>query len=331
MRSPYYFMMIISFAGLMMAAQVSTAKATADTFPQWLNEFRQEAISEGISGATIQAALTNVEYLPRVIELDRKQPEGRMTFAEYEKKIVSQIRIDQGRAMLRKHRALLDHVSEHYGVQPQYIVALWGVETSYGKITGNFSIIDSLATLAHDGRRGEFFKGELVKALKIIDQGHISAAAMKGSWAGAMGQSQFMPSSFLAYAEDFNADGRRDIWSTQEDVFASIANYLARSGWKGDERWGRLVSVPQTIDQAILGRETKLTLAQWSAKGVTLPNGGALPMVDDMRASLVAPDGFPGGAIYLTYGNYDVTMKWNRSTYFATSVGLLADHIAAAL
>lgn len=305
------------------------AYASSDTFPAWLNSFRKEAIAAGISAATVNAALAHVEYLPRVIELDRKQPEGSMTFQEYRRKIVSQIRIDEGRKMIARYKPLLKHVAQKYGVQPQYIVALWGIETSYGKITGGFHIVDALATLAHDGRRGNFFKGELIKALKIIDGGHISAPAMKGSWAGAMGQSQFMPSSFLAYAEDFNGDGRRDIWTTQEDVFASIANYLSKSGWHGDERWGRLVSVPDNIDQKLLGRDTKLTLAKWNALGVRQINGHMLPQVGGMKASLVAPDGFPGGSIYLTYHNYDVIMKWNRSTYFATSVGLLADQLAS--
>jgi membrane-bound lytic murein transglycosylase B len=312
-----------------LAIPLSNAKASEETFPAFLNELRQEAAANGISQSTINAALSDVKYLPRVIELDRKQPEGTMTFNEYRQKIVSSVRISQGREMAAKHKDLLLRVSQQYGVQPQYIVALWGIETSYGKITGGFQIVDALATLSHDGRRGEFFKKELLNALKIIDGGHISAASMKGSWAGAMGQSQFMPSSFLSYAEDFNRDGRRDIWGTQEDVFASIANYLSKSGWQGDERWGRLVSVPENIDQNILGRETKLTLKQWNDLGVRQIGGQPLPFVDGMRASLVAPDGFPGGPIYLTYDNYDVIMKWNRSTYFATSVGLLADQLAS--
>lgn len=325
------FTLLSLFTSTLLLGYLGGAHASEETFRPWLDNFRSEARQAGISQDTINTALGGtVEYLPSVIELDRKQPEGRMTFAEYKKKIVSQLRIDQGRAMYRKHRALLEDVSAKYGVQPQYIVALWGIETSYGKITGNFSIVNSLATLAHDGRRGEFFRGELLNALKIIDEGHITASAMKGSWAGAMGQCQFMPSSFLAYAQDYNGDGRRDIWNTQEDVFASMANYLAKSGWKGDERWGRLVSVPQNIDQSIMGREHKRTLAQWQSMGVTLPNGAPIPVVDGMRASLVAPDGFPGGPVYLTYDNYDVIMKWNRSTYFATSVGLLADKIATA-
>jgi len=250
-----------------------------------------------------------------------------MTFAQYKDRIVSAQRINQGRHEFRKHRAILDRVGAAYGVQPQYIVALWGIESNFGSNTGGFDVIDSLATLAYEGRRAEFFTDELIKALKIIDAGHISAANMKGSWAGAMGQSQFMPSSFLNFAQDFNGDNKKDIWGTHADVFASAANYLARSGWAGDERWGRLVSVPSSIPESAMERTNKKPLSEWARLGVTLPNGAPLPMAD-MRAGLVAPDGM-NGPKYLTYGNYDVIMKWNRSTYFATSVGLLADAIAA--
>jgi membrane-bound lytic murein transglycosylase B len=313
------------------AAYTNEARADASGFPAWLESFKARASQNGIQPIINQGALNNVSYLPRVIELDRKQPEGTMTFAKYRERVVSQARIDQGRAMLRKHRALLDRVSADYGVPPQYIVALWGIETSYGKITGNFKIVDSLATLAYEGRRAEFFTAELIKALKIIQQGHITKDRMLGSWAGAMGQSQFMPSSFLAYAQDYNGDGRRDIWSTQEDVFASMANYLAQSGWKGDERWGREVRVPSSISESMMDRKNKKTLAQWRSLGVTLPNGQPIPVVEGMRGALVAPDGYPAGPVYLVYDNYDVIMKWNRSTYFATSVGLLADLIAMAL
>lgn len=322
-------MMLVMILTLVLSS--NTAQASEATFSEWLTNFRTEAKAAGLSDATIKEALSDVRYIPRVIELDRKQPEGSMTFVQYRKKIVSDIRINKGREMLRKHRAILDKVSAEYGVPPQYIVALWGIETSYGRITGGFDIVDSLATLAHDGRRGAFFKAELIKALKIIDQGHIKKKNMKGSWAGAMGQSQFMPSSFLAYAEDFDGDGRRDIWTTQEDVFASIANYLSKSGWIEDQRWGRLVSLQRPIPESMMGRKVKKSLDEWRSFGVVLPNGGAIPVVAGMKASLVAPDGYPGGPVYLTYSNYDVIMKWNRSTYFATSVGLLANAIGAAL
>jgi membrane-bound lytic murein transglycosylase B len=319
-------MKIFIFLCAMMMATQSQAGDQA-SYDRWVIQFKQKAMAEGVSQTTLNNAFNGSRFLPRVIELDQKQPEGKLTFAQYKERIVSAQRINQGRHELRKHRALLDEIGKAYGVQPQYIVALWGIETNFGGNTGGFDVIDSLATLAYEGRRAEFFGQELMKAVKIIDAGHISADAMKGSWAGAMGQTQFMPSSFLAYAQDYNKDGKKDIWNSKPDAFASAANYLARSGWKGDERWGRVV-FPQGIKADMIGRDKKRPLSEWSSLGVTKLNGSPLPKNSGMLAGIVMPDGI-GGPAFLTYSNYDVIMKWNRSTYFATSVGLLADSIAA--
>lgn len=317
----------LTFSFLLFVANTALAGDQA-TYEQWLAGFKQQATRQGVSQQTIATAFADSKFLPRVIELDRKQPESKMTFPEYKAKIVSAQRINQGRHELRKHRVLLEEIGKTYGVQPQYIVALWGIETNFGSNTGGFSVIDSLATLAFEGRRSAFFTDELINALKIIDQGHIAAVNMKGSWAGAMGQSQFMPSSFLAYAQDYNRDGRKDIWNTHADVFASAANYLARSGWKGDEKWGRAVKIPANLTDSMIGRDKKRSIAEWARIGVTLPNGHPLPQAD-MKGAIVVPDGVGSGEAFLVYGNYDTIMKWNRSTYFATSVGLLADAIAA--
>ena len=301
----------------------------AQGFNLWLQGVRQEAREKGISDSTIRSALENVVHIDRVIELDRKQPESRLTFPEYKNKVISNARINEGREMLRQHSSLLQAASSNTcGIDPEVIVALWGMETSYGKNTGNFSVINALATLAYDGRRSSFFRGELMKALKIIDQGHISAREMEGSWAGAMGQNQFMPSSFVAYAIDGNGDGKRDIWNSLPDVFVSTANYLCKSGWRGDERWGREVRLTQTIPSSLMGLDTRRSLRQWAAMGVTLPNGQPLPADSDMEASLVRPEG--SASAYLVYNNYRTIMKWNRSVYFATSVGILSDAIALA-
>jgi len=210
-------------------------KVSDAEFQAWLGGVKKEAREQGISQKTIDDAFAAVSHDPRVIQLDRKQPETKLTLEEYLAKTVTEPRISQGRELLAENRSLLDEISAKYGVPPQYIIALWAIETSYGNNTGGFSIIESLATLAYDGRRSEYFRGELMKALKIIDQGHIAAYDMEGSWAGAMGQCQFMPSSFLAYAVDYDGDGKRDIWNTQADVFASIANYLHSSGWNDDK------------------------------------------------------------------------------------------------
>ena len=301
--------------------------AHADGFATFLQGVRTEAVQKGISQKIVTQALANVKHNPRVIELDRKQPESRLTFAEYKQKVINQIRIDKGRALLKQHRADLNAASQQYGVPPEVIVSLWGMETSYGDNTGGFSVIEALATLAYDGRRSKFFRTELFNALKILDGGHISAADMKGSWAGAMGQNQFMPSSFHAFAVDGNGDGRRDIWKTRADVFASTANYLSKSGWNANEKWGRQVKLNQAIPESIAGLDHQKSIVDWSHMGVTLPNGQKLPTADGMYASIVMPDGKNGPA-YLVYKNYKVIMKWNKSVYFATSVGLLSDLIA---
>ena len=297
-------------------------------FSEWLAGVRAEAKQKGISDQTIALALNGIDPVPRVIELDRKQPErGGMTFAKYKQRVISNDRIAQGRRLYRQHRVELEKAAQKYGVPAQYIVALWGIETSYGNNTGGFSIVPALATLAHEGRRAKFFRSELINALKIIDAGHISAHDMKGSWAGAMGQNQFMPSSFHSFAVDGNGDGKRDIWGSLPDVFASTANYLSRSGWREDQKWGREIKLPQGFPENLAGRENKRTLAQWKNMGITLPTGAPIPIVDGMKAAVVMPDGINGPA-FLAYDNFDVIMKWNRSTYFATSVGLLADAIA---
>lgn len=301
--------------------------ARADGFATFLEGVRKEAVQKGISQAILDEALSGIQHNARVIELDRKQPESRLTFAEYKQKVINQTRIDKGRQLLRQHHADLQAVSRQYGIPPEVIVALWGMETSYGDNTGGFDVIEALATLAYDGRRSKFFRTELFNALEILDAGHIKPADMTGSWAGAMGQNQFMPSSFHAFAVDGNGDGRRDIWKTRADVFASTANYLSKSGWNDAEKWGRQVKLSQPVPESLTGVEHQKSIVEWSHMGVTLPNGQKLPTADGMYASLVMPDGKNGPA-YLAYKNYKVIMKWNKSVYFATSVGLLSDLIA---
>ena len=312
---------------VLLMAVAGTASASSQPFTQWLQGVKEEAARKGISQTTINAALSGIQPIPRVIELDRKQPEGKFTFAQYQDRVITQARIEQGRRLYRQHRTELEKAAQKYGVPAQYIVALWGIETSYGNNTGGFGVIPALATLAHDGRRAQFFRDELMNALKIIDAGHISAAAMKGSWAGAMGQNQFMPSSFHAYAVDGNGDGRRDIWTTLPDVFASTANYLHKSGWNEEQRWGRRISLPKGFPESLSGKKKKKTLQEWKNMGITLPGGTPLPVVPGMKAAIIVPDGLSGPS-FLAYDNFAVIMKWNNSTYFATSVGLLADAIA---
>lgn len=302
------------------------AHAAGEPFETWLSNFKREARAAGISQATLDATLTDIQPLPKVIALDKKQPEKKITFAQYKKNVVNQQRLTRGRELMAQYANELKWVEAQYGVAPQYVVALWGIETNFGTNAGGFMVIDSLATLAWEGRRADFFKAELLKALRIVDEGHIAPGAMKGSWAGAMGQNQFMPSSFFNFAVDADGDGHKDIWNTRLDVFASTANYLAKSGWTHGQRWGRRVKVPAGVSAALVGPKIQRPLSFWAELGITDINGNPLPN-ENMMASLVAPDGL-ASETYIVYGNYQTIMSWNRSTYFATSVGLIADALS---
>ncbi|KIH75895.1 membrane-bound lytic murein transglycosylase B [Geoalkalibacter ferrihydriticus] len=301
--------------------------ASADEFSAWLQGFRDEASAAGISADLLEEAFADLEPLERVIELDRRQPEFVQPFHEYLERRVTDARVAEGREMMARHAASLNRVAEQYGVQPRFIVALWGLESNYGRHTGSFSVIQSLATLAYEGRRGAFFRNELLHALKIVDAGHIPLARMTGSWAGAMGQAQFMPSTFSNFAVDGDGDGRIDIWHSIPDVFASAANYLSRHGWQDDQTWGRPVRLPRGFDADLAGLDKRARLSQWQQLGVRRLDGRALP-TRDLQASLIIPEGVDGPA-YLVYDNFRVLLRWNRSNVFAVSVGTLADLLAA--
>jgi membrane-bound lytic murein transglycosylase B len=311
--------------GALLAGGAMAQDDGAESFAEWREGVRSEALSLGISASTFDTAFSGIEPIPRVIELDRSQPEVTITFDQYLERVVPDSRVNQGRELLAKHRALLEPIGREYGVPPRFIVALWGIETSFGRFLGGFPVIGALATLAHDGRRSAYFREELLNALRILEDGHITPDAMVGSWAGAMGQSQFMPSSFVNYAVDHDGDGRRDIWGTHADVFASAANYLAQAGWNAGETWGRQVQLPAGFDRDLTGLKVKKTLAEWQAMGLRRADGADLPQAA-MSGSVVLPGG-EGGPAYLVYDNYRTIMRWNRSFYFATSVGLLADRI----
>ncbi len=292
-------------------------------FATWLKTVHAEARQQGIRTQTLDAALSGLRPVPRVLELDRRQPEFTLTLTEYLQRVVTPARIQQGKRLFKTHHALLSKIGAAYKVQPRFITALWGLETGYGRITGGFSVIGSLATLAYDGRRRKFFRRELLNALWILDQGHIHLEAMQGSWAGAMGQNQFMPSSFRQYAVDHNGDGRRDIWTTLPDVFASTANYLAQAGWRGDQTWGRQIRRPTTFDTNLAGLKIRKSLPTWQTLGIRRIDGRDLPQ-QPLQASLLQPDGAKGPA-FLVYHNFGAILRWNRSNYFALAVGKLAD------
>jgi len=298
------------------------------TFEAWLADFRSEAASKGVSQKTLQSALSRVQYLPKVIELQKNQPEFKFTVEEYLTRVASENRVLRGREVLSEQRSLLGKMDERYGVPPQYLVALWGIETDFGRMTGGFPVVDAVATLAYAGSRSEFFRTELLYALRIIDRGHISPDKMVGSWAGATGQLQFMPSTFYSYAVDYNGDGRIDIWNNLEDILASAANYLSRSGWVRDQPWGWEVNLPKDFDRTLAGLDNRKSLDDWEKLGVRHLPGEKVKNSSAWLASVVAPDG-PKGRAFMAMENYRVIYRWNRSHHFAVAVGVLADRIAA--
>ena len=300
--------------------------ACTDNFSNWLEDLRQEARAKGISEATLHEALDNLQPIPRVIELDRRQPEFTQTFWRYLDARVTEDRIERGRMFLEIHAELLDSIERDYGVQPRFLVAFWGLETNFGDYLGSFPVIGSLATLAHDPRRSDFFRAELLAALTIIDDGHISVNEMIGSWAGAMGQPQFMPSTFVRFAVDADGDGRRDIWHSLPDVFASAANFLSKSGWQRDTTWGREIKLPPDFPLELTGLEVEKSLAAWQVLGIRKINGDDLPRLN-IKGSIILPAGHAGPA-FLVYNNYHITLQWNRSDLYAIAVGHLADRMA---
>ncbi|MFR9704329.1 lytic transglycosylase domain-containing protein [Aeromonas sanarellii] len=310
---------------LLLGGLLSAPLQASPDFARYVEGLKQEAVAVGIPAATVQAAFADVRLIEAAIRHDKNQPEFKLTLDTYIPRAVPEWKVKQANALYRQHLPLLTKIGREYGVQPRFIVALWGIETNFGKLTGNFPLISSLATLAWDGRREAFFKDQLFDALRILEQGHVSPAAFQGSWAGAMGQVQFMPSSFLAYAVDQDGDGRKDLWGNLADVFGSAANYLHRNGWREDETWGRRVRVPGDLDPALLGLETRKPLSAWQALGVRRLDGSPLPKAD-MQASLIRPDDIHGRS-YLAYDNYRVLRHWNRSPYFVVAVGTLADRI----
>jgi len=297
--------------------------ATNGDFSNWLIQLRQEALQKGITAATVDQALSGVQPVERVVQLDRKQAEDVLPVSTYLAQMVTPEKIARGQRLLREHRTLLNGIAKRYGVHVHYLVALWGIESDYGRRQGSMPVIQSLVTLAYDSRRADYFREELINALRILDQAHIPLERMTGSWAGAMGQVQFMPSSFLNFAVDYDGDGRKDIWDSPADALASAARYLAENGWQQGVGWGEKVVLPRRFDQRLAGREHKKSLRDWRRLGVRGIDGP-----NSLQASLLLPDGIPGPA-YLVYDNYLVLLKWNRSTSFAMAVGHLAQQIYA--
>lgn len=305
----------------------STVFAAGEGFDEYVLGLKAEAREKGISESIINSAFEGIKFTERAVKADKSQPERKLTLDEYLPRAVPDWKVKQANQLYHQHKTALDKIGRQLGVQPRFIVALWGVESNFGRLMGNYNVIEALSTLAYEGRREAFFRNQVMAALEILEQGHISPKEMKGSWAGAMGQPQFMPTSFLTFAIDGNKDGRIDIWKTEADVFASAANYLNKSGWDDKYTWGRQVQLPEGLDDTVFGveKEKGRSLAEWQKLGVRRVNGRALPNVD-IQAWLIQPDDNLGRA-YLIYGNYQALLKWNRSHYFALAVSYLADRI----
>jgi membrane-bound lytic murein transglycosylase B len=309
------------------AVVVGPACAAADSFQNFLAGMRAEARRAGISPATLERAFAGVQPNQKVLERERHQPEFTMTWAQYRDLLITDQRIANGRVAYQQNRALLGRVQDRFGVEPGVITGIWGLESSFGAGMGDFHVIEALATLAWEGRRTSFFRGELLAALRILDHGDIAPAHMLGSYAGAMGQPQFMPSSYLRYAVDFEGHGRRDIWTSRPDVLGSIANYLAQSGWRSGEPWGQPVVLAGNFAGAATGRDNRRPVGEWARLGVRPANGRPLAR-PDTPAAVVQPDG-PAGDAFLVYANFGAIRRYNPSDYYALVVGLLGDTVTA--
>lgn len=323
------FLRAASLSALLSTTAVSAASAQSDETPppfdSWLSELRNEALSSGFDPDVVSQALSGVTPIKRVIELDRRQPEFTLTFRKYLNGAISDKRVKRGRELLAKHKPLLDQVAEKYGVQPRFLIAFWGLETNFGDYFGKFPVVGALATLAHDRRRAKFFRAQLLAALDIMSRGDMPVD-VKGSWAGAMGNFQFIPTTYRDFAIDFDGDGKRDLWHNMPDGFGSAAHYLSRSGWDGNGTWGREIKLPDGFDFALAGLDRKRKLAEWQALGVRRADGRDLPTVD-VEGSIVIPSGHKGPA-FMVYKSFHAILRWNRSIFYAIAIGHLADRIA---
>jgi membrane-bound lytic murein transglycosylase B len=298
----------------------------AQDWAQWVQDLRQEAMGQGIKPGIFDTAFAGVTPNQTVLHLDKHQPEKRLTFLQYRTTRIDPLRIKLGRIEYKRYQALMGNIGHDYGVDPCFITAFWGIETSYGHYLGHFPVVRALATLAYDNRRSDYFRKELLIALHILNEGHVSLDKFKGEWAGASGQPQFMPSSWQRYAVDYEGDGRRNIWTSYPDAFASIANYLHLNGWLPRQPWAVQVSLPTNFNDDWLGLRIAKPVSEWLRLGVTIVNSQRLPPDQDLLASIVRPEGGPD---FMVFNNFKVLLKYNNSIFYAASVGYLADKICS--
>jgi membrane-bound lytic murein transglycosylase B len=325
----FRFLAVLAFLTL-----ASSSIAAAESFENWLALFKEEAAASGIDRTVLDQALADLQPIDKVLELDRRQPEFSLSFADYMARVVSKSRVQNGRRLLARHGRALNRFAEREGVPAPVILAMWGIESDYGRVIGNFPVLPALATLAYDGRRSQYFRGELLKALVMVAEG-VPPHHMRGSWAGAMGQCQFMPSTYLTYAKAAEGDGPADIWSKQEDVWSSTAHYLAGLSWQPGQKWGMAVKLPRHgMAPALFGLDHPRPLRDWTRLGLRRPDGKTLSGPPEQNLALIRVDGGRDGSggsgpAFLVGDNFRALLHWNRSFFFAVAAGTLADRIAS--
>ncbi|WP_370659893.1 lytic murein transglycosylase [Paraglaciecola algarum] len=303
-----------------------TELSLSDEFPQCVARLQTQALAAGVSQATSTDILGKVQPLETILKYDRNQPEFVQTFTGYFSKRVTDWRVNKGREKLRLHKEFLQQLTNKYGVPAHYLIAFWGLETNFGSYKGKIPTIRALTTLACDKRRSAYFSGELVQALLLLEREGLTEKDMIGSWAGAMGHTQFMPTAYMKYARDGDGDGKVDLWNNEKDALASAANFLQNLGWKAGYRWGREVVLPENFDYQLAGKSQAQSLPFWHDKGLTKVNGQLVGKAD-LTAALLIPAGHTGSA-FLVYPNFDVILRWNNSEYYGIAVGHLADRIS---
>jgi membrane-bound lytic murein transglycosylase B len=311
----------VLFAAPLAALPIISAES-AGSFADFVGSVRAEAVRSGIRPAVLDAAFAGVTPNAHILQLDRHQPEFSLTWAQYRARVLPATRLQAAADMYRRNARLCSAVNARFSVDPRVIIGIWGLESGFGAKTGGFGVVEALATLAYDGRRASYFRTELINSLRILNDGDISARGMTGSWAGAMGQPQFMPSSYLHYAVDFDGDGKRDIWNSLPDVFGSVGNYLGRCGWRAGEPWGQPIVLPQNFSGAT-GRDVARPLGAWQAEGVRRIDGRGFSRAD-VHGAVIQPDG-AGGEAFMVYQNFHVIRRYNPSDYYALAVGLLGN------
>ncbi|MFM2484014.1 lytic murein transglycosylase [Celerinatantimonas yamalensis] len=317
--------MKIKQLGWLVLLSSASMMAQANDFQQFVQTLRQQALANGFSQTLVDEAFSDVKLRPKVIHSDKNQPEFRLTLDTYLPRALPDWKVAKARQLYKENLPLLKKLEKKYDVQPRFIVALWGIESNFGALTGHYDVMSALTSLAYNGRRRDFFERQITAALTLMRDDKIKRETLKGSWAGAMGQVQFMPGTYLGYAVDEDGDGRRDIWHSVPDALASAANYLHQLGWRSDITWGRQVKLPVHFDLSSDAVKSPKLLSEWEALGVRRYNGDALP-TRAIKARLVIPDD-KNGRVYLVYKDFDTLLKWNRSNYFAVTVGTLADRI----